>query len=136
MPKLERTIQALKWAKVDKRDLKAKPDLILMTPNEIANLYQILEWHEGMSMSEFLNLRKHSAVHGLFAKKYIQKTVLSLKILGLQSASDNIRKLDFARYTPLLFHKMESVMANVVLKSMVHHIPSFGKLSMYYRDPC
>jgi len=128
MPKLERTIQALKWAKVDKSDLKAKPDLILMTPNEIANLYQILEWHEGMSMSEFLNLRKHSAVHGLFAKKYIQKTILSLKILGFQSASDNIRKLDFARYTPLLFHKMEYAMANVVLRSMVHQIPSFGEL--------
>ena len=121
IPKLERTLSALKWARVEKSDLDSRPDLILMTPCEIANLYQIAQLNEDSSVLQLIKENypeRGGIVHGLFAKKYIQKTVLSLKILGFQSASDKIRTLNFAAHSPLRFYKMESMMTSVILDDL------------------
>ena len=89
----------------------------------------MVELYEDMSMSKFFidRIKTHGAVHGLFAQKYIQKTIMSLKILGLKSASDEIRELNFAGYRVLTFYQMELMMSNVVLKSIMDEIPSLRK---------
>ena len=134
MPKLERTLRALKWARVDKNELDSnredsKPELILLNPCEILNLHHIVELNTDMSISQVINdqVNTTGAVHGLFAKKHIQKTVMSLKILGFRSASEKISKLNFAKYRELRFDKMENMMSRVLFEEMGHEIPGLGK---------
>lgn len=138
MPKLERTLRALKWARVDKNELDSnredsKPELILLNPCEILNLHHIAELNTDMSISQVINdqVNTTGAVHGLFAKKHIQKTVMSLKILGFPSASEKIGKLNFAKHRELRFDKMENMMSRVVLEEMGHEIPGLGKYFFY-----
>ena len=134
IPKLERTLRALKWARVDKNEIDSnredsKPELILMNPCDILHLHHITELNSDMSITQVIDdqVSTTGAVHGLFAKKHIQKTVMSLKILGFQTASEKISKLNFAKYSPLRFDKIENMMSRVVLEEMVHEIPGLGK---------
>ena len=41
LPKLERNLDALNWAQIDKETIYKKPDLILMPPCDIAQLYKL-----------------------------------------------------------------------------------------------
>ena len=93
IPKLERTLRALKWAKVDKNELNSNPELILMSPCEILNLHNIAEMNTDMSISKVIEDRTNKAgvIHGIFATNYIRKTVMSLNVLGYKKESNKIR---------------------------------------------
>ena len=101
LPKLDRTISALKWAKMDRFQLEKDPRMILMPPSEIFKMAKITECDEELSAYECINYSSRESVHGLFAIKYIKSTCLSLKILGFPEASKKIAKINFAKYDSL-----------------------------------
>ena len=122
IPKLERVISALKSAKVSQSDLLQKPDLILMNPHEI--FHQGTLANEAMiRISDYHAFYNNQRMHGLFVNQYIRKTSASLKALGFEEASEKVKEVDFAYYSPLHFFKMERLLCKIILKEFKHHLP-------------
>ena len=108
VPKLERTILALKWAKADRSMLTSNPKMILLPPHEFARLAKISECFEDFDLSEAERLHLKRSIHGLFAIKHIKNTAQSLNVLGFPGASFKIKKINYARYNSLRYVRIIS----------------------------
>lgn len=127
MPKLERTLFALKWAKVSKEELIQNPDLILMQPSEIANLSKIAK-SANIKLSEVSSYTQSQNLNGLFVRNHIKSTLLTLKILDFVKVSKKIQEVDFASESPLRYSRLEYIMSKILMQAMCRSIPDLNQV--------
>ena len=133
LPKLERTLRAMKWANLKTSEVNANPDVIMMSPGEIAYFKRIASFIDEDENASILDAKHLTGknLHGIFALKYIKAMSQSLKVLSLSKSSYRIPRLDYAKFSPIRLSKMESLMVEVLLQEMSIEIPSLINVSKF-----
>ena len=132
-PKVERVISALKWAKIDRRDLNAKPDLLLKDPCEIFEMAKFAEKLE-LTLPEVEEHRAKKDLHGLFVINHVKSTILSMKVMSFSKCFRTIPKIDFAKHSALKFGKLESLLSTEIVQEMSRQIPELQDLDRSFTE--
>jgi hypothetical protein len=122
IPSLERSCHALKWSGMKKIQLHVNPHFVLNTPDEILRMERIASLAE-VPICDVPELTKRSHLKGRFVSKFVQKTVESLEILGFSGEALAISDIDYARYSPMTFSRLQKLMTSSMMPMIRNQFP-------------